>query len=177
MITLKNNKIKNKKAVSLIVSYVLLIVITLIIAGAVAAWLNFRANIPDQEQCPDGISLVLRDYSCNNTINEIELQVKNKGRFNINGFYLMATNNIDLPPTTSLPRSDLSDPIPGRYDFGTLATPTPLPPEQTESASFIYRQTQPLKKIQIQPFIIKDEKVTLCENIAQITLDDSKGCN
>ena len=81
----------NKKAISIIVSYVLLIVIVLSLAGGTYGFLKLYAQNPlPEEECPDGISIVLESYECKN--NEITITLKNRGRHDV---YFVAVNALD----------------------------------------------------------------------------------
>jgi hypothetical protein len=70
---------KNKKAVSELISYVLLVVLALAMAGGVYAYLKFYAQSPLPEGPCDGISISLIDYSCENNL--MTIKIKNTGRF------------------------------------------------------------------------------------------------
>ena len=91
----------NKKAVSLIVSYVLLISIGLSIAGLVYGWLRFYVDIEDPVKCPDGVHLAIMQapyYQERRAATgdlEINITLENRGRFNIDGYIIRATNKTD----------------------------------------------------------------------------------
>jgi len=90
----KNRNEKNKKAISELVSYVLLI--TLAIAMAAAAWFFLKpyAEKPlPEEECPESVSIVLENYSCNGT--HINYTLSNRGFFNITGIKLAIVNGTD----------------------------------------------------------------------------------
>ena len=53
---------KNKKAVSLMLSYVLLVTITIGLAIAVFSWLRLIANIEPVVSCEDGTAILITDY-------------------------------------------------------------------------------------------------------------------
>jgi hypothetical protein len=89
---------KNKKGVSLMVSYVLLIAIVVGISIAVYAWLVYVSNVNPPADCEEGTSLILADYSCGP--GGITLFMKNNGRFNVNGFVLAIGNDSDKEPVT-----------------------------------------------------------------------------
>jgi len=88
----------NKKAESLIVSYVLLISIGLFIAGLVYTWLRFYANVEDSVKCPDGVSIAVMDpigyrqNSMDSSKLELNLTIQNRGRFNIEGYLIRVHN-------------------------------------------------------------------------------------
>ena len=92
---------RNKKGVSIIVGYVLLIVFAVIMGGIVYSGL--RTYVPTETlECPDGVSLFVQDSNyCNNQLN---LTIRNNGRFNVAGYYIFAANpgqeveTIDISP-------------------------------------------------------------------------------
>lgn len=86
------NKIKNRKAISELVSYVLLI--TLAIAMAAAAWFFLKpyAERPlPEEECPETVTIVLENYTCNGT--HINYTLKNRGLHTVTGVKLNAIND------------------------------------------------------------------------------------
>ena len=87
----------NKKAVSEVVAYVLLIVIALSISAMVFVWLKYF--VPKAaEECPDSIAIAIKSYSCDTAGNTITLAIKNNGLFNISGFYVYISNETGTLP-------------------------------------------------------------------------------
>ena len=84
----------NKKGISELVSYVLLISLAIIMAGLVFAYLRFYAQNPlPKQSCPE-VSLIIDNYSCmNGTLN---MTVKNQGRFDVDGFTVKINNGTAL---------------------------------------------------------------------------------
>ena len=99
---------KNRKGISIMIGYILLIVIAIIISVIVYQWL--KTYIPtDPLECPDGVSVFVEDYTYNCTTNQFNFTLKNNGRFSIAGYFIHATNSpeqgvatIDLSEYTSL---------------------------------------------------------------------------
>ncbi|MEM4181598.1 MAG: hypothetical protein QXX68_00340 [Candidatus Pacearchaeota archaeon] len=89
-------QLNKKKADSMIVSYVLLISITIAIAGIAYAWLRFKSDISEPESCPEGVSVYISDYFFNERSKELNLTIINRGRFNIKGFFVRINNNTDF---------------------------------------------------------------------------------
>lgn len=84
----------NKKAISELVSYVLLIVLAIAMAAGAYVFLKPYAEKPLPEQeCPEAVNIVLENYSCNN--GQITFTLKNKGLFNIYGVKLKVINNTE----------------------------------------------------------------------------------
>ena len=74
-----------KRAVSLLVSYVLLILLTVSLAGLIYGFLQYRAKLPEKIECPEGVSVYVINFSCNTQNNKITFWIKNNGLWNISG--------------------------------------------------------------------------------------------
>lgn len=86
----------NKKAISEIVSYVLLIV--LVIAMATATWFFLKpyAEKPlPEEECPESVNIILENYTCDSDTNEMNFSLRNRGLFNVWGIKLNIVNAND----------------------------------------------------------------------------------
>jgi len=86
-------KIKiDKKGVSEMIGYVLLIAGVVAMSAIVYVWL--RSYVPrETPECPDGVSLFVQSSSCVNNI--LTLEIKNNGRFSVYGYYIRATTTKD----------------------------------------------------------------------------------
>jgi len=85
-------RIQNKKGVSNIIGYVLLIVITIVISTIVFQWM--KTYIPtDSLDCPESVSVFVKDHSYNCTENQFNFTLKNNGRFDIAGYFIHGTNS------------------------------------------------------------------------------------
>ena len=92
-----------KKGISVMVGYVLLIVFVIIIGGIVYQWL--KTYIPAQAlECPDGVSLFIKEAEFNDSNSRLMITLRNNGRFNLAGYFIHATNSSDQ----ELPIIDLS---------------------------------------------------------------------
>ena len=87
--------IKNKRGISELVSYVLLITLAIAIAGGVFVWLKYEAIPPAKEECPDVNIILLNDTCYNNAGGQgnITFWIKNNGNFDIDGFKFMIAND------------------------------------------------------------------------------------
>lgn len=91
--------VKNKKAVSAIVGYVLLVSFGVIMAVIVFNYL--QTYVPkDLGSCPDGTSMFLKDYAYNCTSGQLNISLKNNGKFNIAGFFINGANDSDVKIAT-----------------------------------------------------------------------------
>jgi hypothetical protein len=122
--------LEDKKAVSLFISYVILIVIAISMSIAVFVWLKVIANPEPVKTCDFGTSIAVYDYSCE--VGKLTLTIKNNGRFNVDGFILRVGDNPEREPITALLPYAISDRSPEKY---YLFTP-PLNPGEEREASF-----------------------------------------
>ena len=87
---------KQKKGLSNMVAYVLLITITIALSVLVYNWLQFYVGASDLEECPDGVNLVIQNYTCSKGQNgKVNVTLKNKGLFEVDGFILRVHDRID----------------------------------------------------------------------------------
>ena len=156
--------VKDKKAVSLMVSYVILISIAIGLSIAVFVWLKDYANINPKIDCKEGTSIMIDDYFCQSGL--IKLTIKNNGLFNVSGFLMHVGNNSLKKPIERLNRynSPLGGETTGFYTFDP-----PLKPEGITTGlevKFSFGDLTLIEVIEIQPFV-KDEKnkKIMCENV------------
>ena len=161
---------KNKKAISEIVAYVLLIVIALSLAVGVYAWL--KAYVPPvnaREKCPDDVSISISDYTCSTTEENIILTLENKGLFNVDGFFILASSTEDKLPNVMLNTTELipAEIIPGTYFFNA-----PLKLGEFATANFSYTGLDTIKRLRIQPFVNGKSSTLLCSSVSEIRLEN-----
>ena len=85
------------------IGYILLITTAIIISTIVYQWA--KTYIPTEPiECPDGVSIFVKEskYNCGNK--ELNLTLRNNGRFNIGGYLIHATTS----PSQKLASEDLS---------------------------------------------------------------------
>lgn len=91
---MKDISYRNKKGVSEIVSYVILVIIAISIGTLVFAYLS---NLVPRErpECNDGLALSVESYICeygSGDQSSLDLVLKNRGRFNIEAAYIRIGN-------------------------------------------------------------------------------------
>jgi hypothetical protein len=95
--------VKKKKGVSEMIGYILLISFAVVISAVVYTWL--KSYVPqDTLECPEDVSLMLKNYSCNSAENTLTLNIKNNGRFSVGGIFI----NIRNDSTQKLATKDIS---------------------------------------------------------------------
>jgi len=183
------NWVGSKRAISEIISYVMLIVIALGISAAVYQWMSTR--VPSVSgTCPEDVSLQIKSYSCNDSTTIchsgkcLSITLKNNGNFNIDGAFIRASDNISNIPSTGL-ECNFDEACESYKDSGMLyftmmnggAGPIFGPGNESELI-FDYDNLIPLKKIQIEPFIVDKSSLQACVDATiNIEVDDSKNCD
>lgn len=100
--------IKNNKGVSAMIGYVLLISLAFVMGGIIYTWAS--TYVPKGDiGCDDGVSILLENAACitNNTHTNLNISLKNNGRFAIGGFLIYGTNDTDQ----KVPTFDISKEI------------------------------------------------------------------
>ncbi len=162
---------KEKKAVSDMVSYVLLIVIAMSIAAGVYSWLRFYVPAEtDSQKCGEDVAIAITDYACS-TSKLINLTIENKGYFSVDGFFIRGSNDIAKLPITNL---NTTNPqagflyLNGRYDI-----PNRFKPGAVIYSQFDYAALGSIKRIQLQPYLIgKKGELLTCTNIVDLILEN-----
>ncbi len=96
---------RNKRAISLVLSYVLLVLIAFTVGTMVYAWL--KTQRPAEFKCNEGVSFTLDGFDCYDIADpshpeEIRLTIDNKGRFDIDGFSVKASEILYVKPWANL---------------------------------------------------------------------------
>ena len=150
----------SRKGVSVIIGYVLLVTFAIVMGGIVYQWM--KTYIPkDTLECDEGVSIFLKDYSCNDL--ELSLTLKNNGRFNVAGYFIHATTD----PSQELAVIDLSQEITGggnkvgnviRFGLGDENSMKP-----NDEKTSIFQLTNEIYSIEIIPvrFQVEDNKKRL----------------
>lgn len=85
---------RNKKGVSIMIGYVLLIVGAVVMGGVIYGWL--QSYVPQETlECPDGVSLFIKDAKCasEGTGYKLNLSLFNNGRFQVDGYFVKVAYN------------------------------------------------------------------------------------
>ena len=83
---------KNRKGISVMIGYVLLISTAVILSIIVYQWL--RTYVPSESlECPSETSLFIKSVSC--ISEELNLTLKNNGNFNLAGYFIRASTQED----------------------------------------------------------------------------------
>lgn len=150
---LHRNKIgkMNKRGLSEVVAYVMLISMALALSGIIYAWLKTTATTQPNEKCDENIALILKDYNCSYEGDKINLnlRLKNQGLFSVEGYLIRVS-------------TDEGSKI---ADITLDKTGSKIGP--TEEISVSYNITVENEKqvtlIDLQPFQFKDSVKILCD--------------
>jgi len=95
--------IKNKRGVSVVIGYILLIAFGVIMGLIVYNYL--KTYVPkDTLSCPNEVSIFIKEIECNSSTGNLSLKLKNNGNFNLEGYFIYGTTN----STQELAVQDLS---------------------------------------------------------------------
>jgi FlaG/FlaF family flagellin (archaellin) len=173
---------QNKRALSVVIGYILLIAISIAMSVVVYQWL--RTYVPKEAiKCPEGTSVFIKDiyYDCTNSV--LNITVKNNGKFSINGYFIHVSNKSG----EEIPTIDISKNI---VDGGVLSGSsitfsdtvknalTPDEPTNTKKSSFNVENYKQLYKLEIIPTRIQDvedkERLVSC---ADAKIEATLACN
>jgi len=144
----------NKKALSLMVSFVLLVGMSVALAGMVYAWLKFYVQKPfPEESCPE-VSIIIYNYTCNLDSKIIVMNIQNRGLFSISGF--MAKMNDKSP-------NEEGGGLAGRYSLVPAGKEIPMAPGNITEVSFVFPYYSTIKQIELEPFLGTYFKPILCD--------------
>lgn len=84
---------RQKRGVSPLVGYVLLVVFAIVISAGVYTWL--KTYVPAETlNCKDGVSFFVKEADFNNSLSQqLNLTIRNNGRFTLAGYFIHATND------------------------------------------------------------------------------------
>ena len=89
---------RKKKGISVVVGYALLIGMGIALSVLVFQWLRYYVDSTDDTDlhCDEGTNLIITDVTCTYAPSKaLNISLKNKGKFNIDGFVIRANNRID----------------------------------------------------------------------------------
>lgn len=158
-------QLNNKKGVSLVISYVLLITIAVSLSILVYNWLRFYIEPGEVKECKQGISVVIQDYECLVADGgSLNLTLKNKGLFNIDGFVLKVNDRKD---------ADI-----GVYTLN--ATGAEINTSLIYNKKYLFNEVKgntsdlvAITLIEVQPFIYERGEQIFCEKVSSQSIECS----
>lgn len=143
----------DKRGISVIIGYIILIAITISLSVLVYNWLVF--TIPSEEtKCPEAINLDIKEISCSSTLRQLNFTIKNNGLFSIDGYIIKVNNEKDARI--------------GIHDIGEYRQK--ISPQQEYKVKIDYDHTnypnlqKDLTLLEILPFLVNEDNTkTLCQ--------------
>ncbi|MEK6848739.1 MAG: archaellin/type IV pilin N-terminal domain-containing protein [Nanoarchaeota archaeon] len=151
---------KDKRGLSEIVGYVIIVVIAISISFGVYAFM--KSYLPKfTEECPQELTIGVKDYLCDPTADTIELKILNNGNFNADGFLIRGSDKSE--GIAVYPLEEVISGIEGIMTFEPV-----LKPGEEKEAVFSYNNvpTQKIVQIEIQPFKVvpKERDPQVCKD-------------
>jgi hypothetical protein len=152
---------KDKRGVSVMIGYVILIVIAIGLSVGVFAFL--KLYLPkDVPVCPEEINLVVDDVVCDLSIGTVDLTVTNRGLFTVHRAQVrigesdrIAKKLLNKDPFGFL---DLANIAVGLKPGMTSQFAHPCDPDVNDQCAI------GSKEIEVEPIVIIDNQLVLCEN-------------
>lgn len=149
-------KKQDKKGLSVIIGYILLIAISIVMSVVVYNWL--KTYVPkDVVACQDGTSVFIKElnYNCVEGSKKLEIILKNNGKFSVAGYYVRASD----APNQNIATIDLSSSVienhEGENTFGSAVVfvlgENNLEPGESRALSFDMNSYSTLYKIELIP--------------------------
>jgi len=174
-------KMQNKKGVSLMISYVLLVTVAIIMSIIVFSYLQYIANVEPVIDCKAGTSLIVEDYICEE--GKISLIIRNNGRFNVKGFIPTFGGNRLREPADKFVTLDTARITPsGDYEFEEPLAPGDFIKTNFSSnvkradAEIVPASFEFLRNLKIQPYIYDEEAALNVPCSAGIIRQDVEDC-
>ncbi len=167
---------RNKRGVSIILSYVLLITLGVALSTLVFIWLRDYVTPDDAGKCPEDVSLIIESVVCNSDKGKFKINLTNKGLFNINGNVIRVNDREGKLGIYEL-KDEVSAVFNGGGDwrnFSEVLNPGKKVELIYDFSSIKNSKGNKLSKIKVvdvQPFIIEENKVVYCERVSNVDVD------
>ncbi|MFH1451829.1 MAG: hypothetical protein ABIF88_01505 [archaeon] len=142
------------------VAYALLISITISLSIFVYGWLKFYVAETDIGECSDDVNVVIQDYICEpgyGTPGTLNLTLKNKGLFNVDGFIVRVHN-----------REGAEFGFYTLDEFGEAIGPGDESNKFYDLSDSVYSDfdlVDSLTLIEVQPFLTEDGGEVMCKSV------------
>ncbi len=150
---------KNKKGLSEIIGYVLLIVFAVSMSAIVFAWL--RAKAPKaEEKCPDDVSIEVISYTLNPG-KSLSFDLRNRGFFGVNGLSVRLKEGTKNCVITQATCSNCT-----KYQARSnkILFEQKINPSGIETITIVYEDCTTPSDIEIIPMRFIENDFVLCEN-------------
>jgi hypothetical protein len=159
----------NKKGVSEMISYVLLIVIAIGLSVMVYAYLKLYV-MPNRPECPTDTNLIVQEVECYYSSGKMNLSVKfyNQGLFNVSAAYVRISKPYKEVRFQINKDEELFNPpiSPGNFTWRLYTN-------LTNVLNISIPSSQPLT-LEVQPAIYSKNKLVPCESVITQTINCTK---
>ena len=147
----------NRRGISNVLGYVLLIGIVIVLSGIIFVWLKTYVPNDNVLECPDSVSVMLKDVSCSPE-NGLTFKLKNNGLFDVEGYIIKAKTS----ENQELATANLNSTLKGNTFLNDF-----FPGEETEEQKILH--DIPIYAIEITPILFQEDeqgndRVVLCGN-------------
>ncbi|MCX8158734.1 MAG: hypothetical protein N3D20_00330 [Candidatus Pacearchaeota archaeon] len=144
---------QNKKAISEMISYVLLIVIAVVMSVMVYAYI--KVYLPkSQPSCQEEINLILNNYVCDIQKGILHLSLTNKGLFKVKGAYIRIGNSTSKTTLNEANQYFYEGSSVGLSPGNTYSRPFKIPTRNFPPGSY---------NLEIVPIDVINNKAIVCE--------------
>ena len=150
---MKGLLLRDKKAVSIMIGYVLLVVIAIAISVMVFAYLKLYLPL-NEPRCYDDVAISIDKVSCSN--GEVDLTLTNRGLFNINGAFIRIGEKGRI-------YKEVLNPNQPETLFASGGNTVLAPGATWSSTPYSYSEIGS-QILEVEPLLFIDDKPTLCEN-------------
>jgi len=155
---------RNRKGLSMVIGYVLLIAISITMSIIVYSWL-IRYVPTDSIKCSEGTSIFISDmaYACTPGAETLNITVKNSGKFSVNGYFIHVSNVSDPDALATIDissRIKVGGNVSGNsivFNYLIYNYLTPDEPTNVRTSSFDVRGYGRLYKVEIIPIRRQEE--------------------
>jgi len=170
---------KNKRGISVILGYVLLVALGISLATIVFIWLRDYVTPNDTGKCSEDVSLIIEKVDCDYSNKILSITLRNRGLFSINGSIIRVNDN---------PASDLGLYTIGVDKKGLLKNDganftSPLKPNEEIILEYDFNTASSKTGVNLfflvdaQPFVIDNGKVIYCERVSNVDVNCNLGAD
>jgi hypothetical protein len=152
---------QNKKGVSIIIGYVLLVSFAVVLGVLIYSWMQgMNPGAGVHLECPEEVSIFVKSYNCSE--DQLTIDFINNGRFSIGGYFIRATTSptqdiatLDISRNITIPETRI---FPTGIKFGQVSDPkNSLSIGENEIEQFDLTGNYPIYSIQITPIRWQEE--------------------
>jgi hypothetical protein len=160
---------QDRRGVSTIVSYVLIIIIALALSVGVYSFLKLQIPKFQTPECTSEVPISITEFTCDSSSNLLSVTIKNQGLFSVDAVYVRLGDQGRTVLTSVSPQPDYLNPsleLPGLLPGQTI-TLGPYPTGSVTSAPGNY-------ELEVQPAVFEDNELALCP---QYTVSQTIQCS